>query len=146
MPGDVVPTEAEDVAAGRINAALQQRGNGFRTDKRHLPRHPLERQFHLSRDLRRIFTRLNRLLEYRYFTLAHTPPVPLDFACQFSCQTHSNLRANVKAGQSPIPVRFKAPIDGIADGREKDILIHVCDYMNDLATGHVRQMTLMVYT
>ena len=31
MPGDVVPTEAEDVAAGRINAALQQRGNGFRT-------------------------------------------------------------------------------------------------------------------
>ena len=47
---------------------------------------------------------------------------------------------------SPIPFRFKAPIDGIADGREKDILIHVCDYMNDLATGHVRQMTLMVYT
>jgi len=31
MPGDVVPTEAEDVAAGRINAALQQRGYGFRT-------------------------------------------------------------------------------------------------------------------
>lgn len=31
MPGDVVPTEAEDVAAGRINAVLQQRGYGFRT-------------------------------------------------------------------------------------------------------------------
>ena len=33
MPGDVVPTEAEDVAAGRINAALQQRGYGFRAGK-----------------------------------------------------------------------------------------------------------------
>ena len=31
MPGDVVPREAEVVAAGRIDAALQQRGNGFRT-------------------------------------------------------------------------------------------------------------------
>ena len=30
MPGDVVPGEAKVVAAGRINAALQQRGNGFR--------------------------------------------------------------------------------------------------------------------
>ena len=30
MPGDVVPAKAEDVAAGRINAVLQQRGNGFR--------------------------------------------------------------------------------------------------------------------
>ena len=30
MPGDVVPAEAEVVVAGRINAALQQRGNGFR--------------------------------------------------------------------------------------------------------------------
>ena len=31
MPGDVVPAEAEVVAAGRIDAALQQRGNSFRT-------------------------------------------------------------------------------------------------------------------
>ena len=31
MPGDVVPAEAEVVAAVRIDAALQQRGNGFRT-------------------------------------------------------------------------------------------------------------------
>ena len=31
MPGDVVPAEAEVVAVGRINAAFQQRGNGFRT-------------------------------------------------------------------------------------------------------------------
>ena len=31
MLGDVVPTEAEVVAAVRIDAALQQRGNGFRT-------------------------------------------------------------------------------------------------------------------
>jgi hypothetical protein len=31
MPGDVVPAEAEVVATGRIDAALQQRGNGFWT-------------------------------------------------------------------------------------------------------------------
>ena len=31
MPGDVVPAETEIVAAGRIDTALQQRGNGFRT-------------------------------------------------------------------------------------------------------------------
>ena len=31
MPGDVVPTEVEVVAAVRIDAALQQRGNSFRT-------------------------------------------------------------------------------------------------------------------
>ena len=30
MPGDVVPAEAEVVAAVRIDAALQQRGYGFR--------------------------------------------------------------------------------------------------------------------
>ena len=30
MPGDVVPAEAEVVAAVRIDAVLQQRGNGFR--------------------------------------------------------------------------------------------------------------------
>ena len=30
MPGDVVPAKAEVVAAVRIDAALQQRGNGFR--------------------------------------------------------------------------------------------------------------------
>ena len=33
MPGDVVPAEAEVVAAVRIDAVLQQRGNGFRTGK-----------------------------------------------------------------------------------------------------------------
>ena len=33
MPSDDVPAEAEVVAAGRIDAALQQRGNGFRTGK-----------------------------------------------------------------------------------------------------------------
>ena len=31
MAFDVVPAEAEVVAARRIDAALQQRGNGFRT-------------------------------------------------------------------------------------------------------------------
>jgi len=31
MPGDVVPAEAEVVAAGRIDATFQQRGNGLRT-------------------------------------------------------------------------------------------------------------------
>ena len=31
MPGDVVPAEAEAVAAVRIDAVLQQRRNGFRT-------------------------------------------------------------------------------------------------------------------
>ena len=31
MAFDVVPAEAEVVAAGRIDAAIQQRGNGFRT-------------------------------------------------------------------------------------------------------------------
>ena len=33
MPSDVVPAEAKVVTAGRIDAALQQRGNGFRTGK-----------------------------------------------------------------------------------------------------------------
>ena len=33
MPGDVVPAEAEVVAVGRIDASLQQRGKGFRTDE-----------------------------------------------------------------------------------------------------------------
>ena len=33
MPGDVVPGEAKVVTAVRIDAALQQRGNGFRTGK-----------------------------------------------------------------------------------------------------------------
>ena len=31
MPGNVVPAKAEVVAVGRIDAAFQQRGNGFRT-------------------------------------------------------------------------------------------------------------------
>ena len=33
MPGDVVPAEAEVVTTGRIDAALQQRGKGFRAGK-----------------------------------------------------------------------------------------------------------------
>ena len=33
MAFDVVPREAEVVAAGRIDAALQQRGNGLRASK-----------------------------------------------------------------------------------------------------------------
>ena len=65
-------------------------------------RHPLERQLHLPRDLRRISARLNRPLGYRYFFLFHALPVPLGFACQFSCLVYSNIRANTKATQERI--------------------------------------------
>ena len=75
MTLDVVPAKAEVVAVVRIYTYPQQFAFDTWTGeagKCQLSRHPLERQFHLPRNFRRVFARLYRPLNYRDFIMFHS--------------------------------------------------------------------------